>query len=128
MATIAAIVDYKLPDNAAEDSYNLLPALRSETLLRPIREATVHHSAKGNFAIRQGDWVYIDAASGADRPEPPAVLKALAVNPHREQTELYNLANDPNQTTNVVRDYPDVAEELSSLLAEYRSSSTSLRD
>src|SRR5208282_4287334 len=70
MATVAAIIGAKLPQNAGEDSYNILPALLGEPFSHPIREATVHHSDKGNFAIRQGNWVFIDAESGGDRKEP----------------------------------------------------------
>jgi arylsulfatase A-like enzyme len=54
MATVAAIVDHKLPENTAEDSVNLLP-----TLLDPkkrVRQNLVHHSVSGEFAIRDGDW------------------------------------------------------------------------
>ena len=100
MATTAAIVGYDLPPNSAEDSYNILPALRAEKMGQPIREATVHHSASGKFAIRQGDWVYIDAPSGADNREPRHVLESLGVQSHEEQAELFNLVEDPNQTTN----------------------------
>ena len=33
-----------------------LPAMLGKQGKHPIREATVHHSAEGMFAIRQGDW------------------------------------------------------------------------
>ncbi len=46
IATVAAIVGDKLPDNAAEDSVNVLPVLLGEQRPSPIREATVHHSAQ----------------------------------------------------------------------------------
>lgn len=64
MATVAAQLGAKLPDSAGEDSYNLLPVLLGKDLTQPLREATVHHSGSGKFAIRQGDWVFIDAPSG----------------------------------------------------------------
>ncbi len=127
MATVAAVVDYDLPSSgAAEDSYNILPALLAEKLDQPIREATVHHSAQGKFAIRQGDWVYIDDPNGADNKEPEHVLTALGVKPDDEQTELYNLARDPKQTTNVVKRHPEKAAALKSLLDRYRTGPSSL--
>ena len=55
MATAAAITNQTLPDNAGEDSYDLLPALTG-TAKQPVRESVVHHSADGVFSIRQGDW------------------------------------------------------------------------
>jgi arylsulfatase A len=62
MATVAAILGERLPANAGEDSVNVLPVLLGEKLSAPVREATVHHSAQGKFAIRKGDWVLIDAS------------------------------------------------------------------
>jgi len=55
MGTAAEIAGVKLPKDAGEDSFNLLPALRGKKG-RPIREAIVHHSSEGMFSIRQGEW------------------------------------------------------------------------
>ena len=123
---MAAIVDYDIPRGVAEDSYDILPALRNKFLAEPIREATVHHSARGNFAIRQGDWVFIDHESGADNREPKHVLDALGVTPDDESAELYNLAEDPNETRNVLRQYPEKASALKTLLDRYRAQLSSL--
>ena len=56
VVTCAAIVGDNLKSNEAEDSYNILPLFTSEKLQKPLREATVHHSHYGSFAIRQGNW------------------------------------------------------------------------
>jgi arylsulfatase A-like enzyme len=61
MATAAAITGFRLPRSAAEDSFNLLPAMKGEAKA-PIREAVVHHSSLGMFAIREGNWKLIPAA------------------------------------------------------------------
>ncbi len=55
MATLAAKLDVKLPADAGVDSVNILPALLGEKRNAPLREATVHHSGQGKFAIRRGD-------------------------------------------------------------------------
>ena len=54
-ATCAEILGSRLPDTAAEDSVSFLPALLG-TATGPLREAIVHHSINGSFAIRQGRW------------------------------------------------------------------------
>ena len=127
MATVASIVDYDLPKTgAAEDSYNQFPAFLGESLDSPIREATVHHSAQGAFAIRQGDWVYIDRNTGADNREPNHVLKSLGVQADEEEYELYNLREDPKQTTNAIREYPEKAAALKALLEDYKDRESSL--
>ena len=53
MATLAALLDVKLPADAGVDSVNILPALLGEKRKAPLREATVHHSGQGKFAIRR---------------------------------------------------------------------------
>lgn len=121
MATIATIVGHELPTDAAEDSFNILPALISANYEKPIREAVVHHSAKGNFALRQGDWVYIDAPSGADNSEPESVLQTLGVVASDADRGLYNLRQDPKQTTNVINENPEIAEKLKALLTKYKN-------
>jgi arylsulfatase A-like enzyme len=126
MRTTAAIVGVDLPADAAEDSYNMLPAFRGQKQDRPIREATVHHSARGKFGIRQGNWVYFDTPSGDENREPPSVREALGVVPHSEEAELFNLADDPKETTNLLKNCPEKAAELQALLAKYKADSTSL--
>jgi hypothetical protein len=57
-ATCAAILGKKLADVEAPDSISILPNLLG-TAKGPLREATVHHSINGAFAIRQGNWKLI---------------------------------------------------------------------
>ncbi|MCX8038901.1 MAG: arylsulfatase, partial [Candidatus Sumerlaeia bacterium] len=101
MRTVAAILGAPLPDNAAEDSVNILPALLGEKHDKPLREATVHHSAKGTFAIRKGDWVLIDGPSGGDNREPEWFQKERGYVPHSQPGELYDLRQDPTERRNL---------------------------
>lgn len=122
MATVAAILGQKLPDNAAEDSVSLLPVLLGEQLERPIREATVHHSANGKFAIRQGDWVLIDASSGDDngsKGEPLWLKQERGYTAHAQAGELYDLREDLSQRRNLYADKPETVNKLKSLLGKY---------
>ena len=61
MATVANLVGYKLPNDAAEDSYDIGAAIFGKRRDRPLREATVHHSMNNEYGLRQGDWVLIDS-------------------------------------------------------------------
>ena len=70
LATRAAILGKPLPKEAGEDSYNMLPALLGEPIKEPIREATVHHSVDGSFAVRQGKWKLVDCAGYGGWSEP----------------------------------------------------------
>ena len=122
MATVAAILDENLPDNAAEDSVNVLPVLLGERLSTPLREATVHHSAQGKFAIRQRDWVFIDAPSGDDngaRGEPQWLKDQRSYTQHSHAGELFNLREDPAQRHNRYAEKPELVRELKTLLEKY---------
>jgi arylsulfatase A-like enzyme len=49
MATVASIVGTKLPNDVAEDSYNISAAWFGKSRSKPIREATVHHSMNNEY-------------------------------------------------------------------------------
>ena len=91
-ATVAEITGASIPDNAAEDSVSILSALKGNP--KQVREATVHHSLNGSFAIRQGDWKLImcPGSGGWSNPKPgEALKKGLPV------IQLYNLKKDPSE-------------------------------
>ena len=123
MATVAAILDVKLPANAAEDSVSLLPLLRGEHLDHPVREATVHHSAQGRFAIRKGDWVLIDAPTGDDngrKGEPEWLAKERGYVRDELPGQLFDLREDLSQRRNRFAEKPEVVTELKALLEKYK--------
>jgi len=120
MATAAEIVGAELPQNAAEDSYSILPAILGEKLSKPIREATVHHSYRGRFAIRQGHWVLIDAPTGDDNREPEWFKKERGYQPHDQPGELYDLRQDLDESRNLYAEHPDVVAKLKALLEKYK--------
>jgi arylsulfatase A len=123
LATVAAILGETLPDNAAEDSVSILPVLLGKELQGPVREATVHHSARGKFAIRRGDRVFIDAPSGDDNGahgEPQWLKDERGYTQHSHTGELFNLREDPAQRNNQYGQKPELVLELKSLLQKYQ--------
>ncbi len=121
MATLAAVVGMKLPDDAGEDSYDILPALLALPLNKPIRKATVLHSASGKFSIRQGNWVLIDAPTGDDNQEPDWFKQERGYRPHDQPGELYDLSTDIGEQRNVYAEHPEVVGKLKALLEKYKS-------
>ena len=117
MATCADILGTKLPDNAGEDSVSLLPVLLGRATA-PVREALVHHSINGSFAIRQRNWkLELCSGSGgwsAPRPESPAAKKL-------PPTQLYDLSRDPGETNNVASANPEIVARLTKRLEKYVS-------
>jgi len=121
MATLAAVLEVKLPKDAGEDSYNILPALLGETLSHPIREATVHHSDSGKFAIRQGSWVFIDAKTGGDRKEPDWFKQERGYQDDDLPGALYDLSHDADEHHNLYAEQPAKVKALKALLEKYKT-------
>lgn len=116
MATVAQITGDTLAPNEAEDSYDLLPALLGQTLPTPIREATVHHSINGSYAIRQGKWKLIFCPGSGGWSEPrPAKAKEMDLPP----LQLYDLDQDIAESENLVAEHPELVERLRLLMEKY---------
>ncbi|NNM29942.1 MAG: sulfatase-like hydrolase/transferase, partial [Akkermansiaceae bacterium] len=127
MATCAAIVGYDLPADAAEDSIDILPVLAGEAT-EPVREFTLHQTWTLALAIRKGDWKYLDhKGSGGNNYERNKKLKALALPESAPDApgQLYNLARDPGETTNLYHRRPEIVKELKAKLEEFKSSGRS---
>ncbi|HUU90864.1 MAG TPA: arylsulfatase [Phycisphaerae bacterium] len=118
MGTLAAILGQDLPDDAGEDSYNILPALLGHKRDKPVREAIVHHSAGGMFAVRQGNWKLIlgQGSGGWTRD---------GKGPDEPPGQLYDVAADPGEEKNLWRERPEVVERLTALLEQYKSQNRS---
>ncbi len=115
MSTAAGVTGVKLPRNAAEDSYDLLPALLG-TATRPIRDAIVHHSNMGMFAIRQSNWK-LELGLGSGGFSAPQTIEQAPGGP---AGQLYDLSKDPDEKYNLYQKYPAVVDRLSTLLERYK--------
>ena len=117
LATLAAIVGESLPEDAGEDSFNILPLLLGKSTDTPVREATVHHSGDGVFALRQGKWkaiLHLGSGGFSQPKREPAV-------PGGPTGQLYDLKDDPGETRNLWLEQPEIVERLSELLDRYQS-------
>jgi len=112
MATAADAVGVKLPENAAEDSFSILPALLGESG-KPVRQSVIHHSINGSFALREGNWkLELCAGSGgwsAPRPGSPGE-KGLP------DTQLYNLKTDIAEKDNLQDTNPEIVTKMNAEL------------
>lgn len=117
-ATFATLNNYRIKDNEAEDSYNILPLIQNPNHPVTIREATVHHSIRGEFAIRKGDWKLLCSPSsgGWSFPRPGTNKEVIATLP---LIQLYNVKTDPAESKNMYSEYPEIVKELKELLQKY---------
>ena len=89
LATCAGILDVRLPDDAGEDSVSILPLLRGQD--RPLREAVVHHSINGMFALRQGHSKLIFGSGSGGWSKPGA---------DKSPVQLYDMTLDAGELQN----------------------------
>lgn len=121
MATVAEITGYEIKKTEAEDSFSFLNLLDGKPGESFLREPIVHHSSRGNYAIRKGEWVYIDAPSGDMNNEPEWFRNKLGVNGRSDEFELFNLNEDPKETNNMYSAMPGKAKELKEKLDSIRA-------
>ena len=130
VATCAAIVETDLPNDAAEDSYNFLPALLGTDDGKPVRQYTLHQTISLALAIRRGPWKYLDhKGSGGNNYGRGGrwgmKQYALVEKAPKAPAQLYNLDNDPGETTNLYFKNPEIVKELKAKLEEYKKSGRS---
>jgi arylsulfatase A-like enzyme len=119
LATVSAIINKPLPDEAGEDSINMLSAYLGTDKGKQIREYTIHHSLEGFFSIRKGKWK-LTTKLGSGGFTPP-----IYDDPKEEGKagSLYNLQEDIKEQTNLYNQYPDVVGELTQLLEKAKNRS-----
>ena len=116
LATCAAIIDLDLEDGEGEDSFSMLPLFSKSNTNEFLREATVHHSINGSFAIRQGNYKLMMAPGSGGWSDPKPSMKGIEKMP---SVQLYDLTKNPEETENLYLVYPEKVNELKRLMASY---------
>lgn len=111
-ASFAALTQQKLSEDAAPDSFNVLPALLNES--KAGRDWIVEHAR--TLSMRKGDFKLIDKNPGP----------AIQVNTNTETgagaaPQLYNVTADIGEKKDLAAAMPDKVAELSKLLAWAKS-------
>lgn len=116
LATVADMVDVRLPDEAGEDSISILPLLTGK-VDQPVRDFVVHHGIDGDFAIRAGRWKLIACAHSGGWSLPANRVAADA-----PPMQLYDMHDDPREQHNLYHQRPDVVARLAAMLNRCRQS------
>jgi arylsulfatase A len=98
LATVAEILSTKVPEDAGEDSFSLLPLLQGKD--QPVREHAVSCASSGIPGLRHGPWKLI-----------------LARDPKAQtEVQLYNLDNDLGEKTNLAAQKLELVTEMRALM------------
>ncbi len=103
-ATCAALAGAEVPEDAAEDSFSWVPLLEGrDPEFR--RAPVINHSANGTFAIRDGNWKLVLSNGSGGREKPSG-------KPFEGPYQLFDLGEDPGETTDVAAQYPEIVARL----------------
>jgi arylsulfatase A-like enzyme len=111
LASFAALVGTPSPDARARDSENVLPALLGKS--KTARAVLVEQA--GSLALRQGDWKYIAPGQG-----PRIQVNTNTETGNDPEPQLYDLARDPGERTNLASAHPEKVREMAAQLAAIR--------
>jgi len=101
-ATVADILHIDLEDNVAEDSFSHV--LESNM---PKRESIIHHSVRGEFAYRKGDYK-VNFCVGSGGWSFPNINTKKSIYDTLAKVQLYNIKKDVAETINLQALHPDM--------------------
>ena len=124
--TVWEAVGVPAPEGSAKDSLSQL-SVWCDPQAKPVRTEMLYLGT-GGLALRSGDWVYIPRRGSCGVTTDPNQSWGLhlsdigetnsdydaqnGLKPGAPEQQLYNLRNDPSETRNVIREYPEKAAEL----------------
>lgn len=108
MRTCAEIVDFPLPEDAAEDSISMLPLFEGKTT-GEIRKELVSVSPDNRVMFRHENWKLIVSAHTRLEPMKPDTKPIC---------ELYDVVADPSEKTNLAAEKKEVVASLVARLQE----------
>jgi arylsulfatase A len=123
MKSCAEMLDISVPEGSAEDSVSAW-GLMSGKEEKTRRTNLIHHSCSGDFAIRSGNWVFIDHSTGDDvNAEPQWFKNERGYKAHNCPGELFKLDADLQERENLYEKHPEKVKELKSTLEKIKRQS-----
>lgn len=125
VATFASLLNAPLPKGNAEDSFDVLRAFTETRPGAPVRDHVILQSADAIYTIRMGDWKFVERANAPEfesirnkKKTEQAAKKKQKAGPQRD--ELFNLRQDPAETTDVLAANAELAAKMKKLLTQAR--------
>jgi len=118
-ATLARVAGAEIPAGNAEDSFDQQALITGSG--PSSRTELIHNTNPNGYALRQGDWVLINARSGGVSKVPEWYNQANHYQANDQPGELYNLREDLAQRRNLYAEQPEKVSELKLRLEEIRN-------
>jgi len=115
ISTVAEITGVGLNPGNGMDSRSILSVLKGGVSNND--NPVIHHSSRGMFAIRKGDWKYIDGLGSGGFSEPALV----APKEGEPDGQLYNMKDDPSERIDIFSQNSDKVQELKLKLEEIKN-------
>lgn len=110
--SLSEVCGGKIPEGAAPDSEDNLSTLLGG---EGNRDFVVEHNLTGTLSITQGDWKYIEPSDKFPYLEHENIETGNST-----VEQLYNVAEDRNERHNLVKEYPEKAAQLRTMLDSLR--------
>jgi arylsulfatase A-like enzyme len=109
LPTACALAGVELPQDRVYDGYNLLPLLKDRAASP--RNEMIYYRGQEIFAVRQGPWkAHFTTQTGyGGKPE------------KHDTPVLYNIEQDPSETTDLAADHADIIARLTELAEKQKA-------
>ena len=121
--TLASITNSDLPKGFQHDSFNFSNVWLTNTD-EPVRETIVHNTRASKYAIRKGDWLYINNKDGYHTRIPKWFEEGQRFKTAKDTVQLFNLKDDIGQNTNLTSQFPEKVKELAAALRNEQEKET----
>ncbi|QXP63050.1 arylsulfatase [Polaribacter sp. HaHaR_3_91] len=121
--TLATITNSKVPKGFAHDSYNFSDVWLTENN-KIVRENIIHNTFTSKYAVRKGDWLYINNKDGYHARIPKWFKEGQRFKADKDTVQLFNLKDDIGQSTNLASQFPEKVKELAADLINQQKTET----
>lgn len=128
MATLGSLIGIDFQDGVAPDSYHFLPSLSNNPDSIPQREILIHNTMENRWAVRKGDWLYINDSTGQHSAMPESFSKLRGYSNFNTPGLLFNLKEDPEQRINHYESQPERVASMDRLILESKAKGYLIKD
>lgn len=112
MASLAALIDARMPKGAAPDSQNHMSTLLGKDTKD--RDYVVEQAANHTLSLRTKDWKYIEGSGGPERVPGPSIETGYKTTP-----QLYDMRKK-GETENLANKYPEKVYSMEAALRQIK--------